>query len=171
MAAHIRNSLTSGDNNIYIGNDLPISESNTIRIGTAVPAPINSTPHTQTFIGGIGNANVSGAAVVIDPSTGQLGIVGSSARFKHDIRDMEDTSAGLFSLCPVTFRYKPEYSAGGSESLQYGLIAEEVAQSYPELVQLGTDGKPLTVQYHLLTPMLLNELQKLHALAESAGAD
>jgi hypothetical protein len=44
--------------------------------------------------------------------------------------------------------------------LQYGLIAEEVAKVYPDLVQYDKAGKPFTVYYHLLTPMLLNELQK-----------
>jgi hypothetical protein len=43
---------------------------------------------------------------------------------------------------------------------QYGLIAEEVARVYPELVGYDHDGKPLTVRYLELSAMLLNELQK-----------
>jgi hypothetical protein len=43
---------------------------------------------------------------------------------------------------------------------QYGLIAEEVAKVYPELVARGTDGRVVSVQYHELIPMLLNELQR-----------
>ena len=42
-------------------------------------------------------------------------------------------SAGLGKLRPVTFRYKAE-PATGSRPLEYGLIAEEVAEIYPELV-------------------------------------
>jgi hypothetical protein len=42
----------------------------------------------------------------------------------------------------------------------YGLVAEEVAQVYPELVTYGDDGKPLSVAYQMLPAMLLNELQK-----------
>jgi hypothetical protein len=42
---------------------------------------------------------------------------------------------------------------------QYGLIAEEVAAVYPELVTKGADGKVESVQYHELIPMLLNEVQ------------
>jgi hypothetical protein len=43
---------------------------------------------------------------------------------------------------------------------QYGLIAEEVAKVYPELVTHGSDGAVQSVQYHELVPMLLNELQR-----------
>ena len=62
-------------------------------------------------------------------------------------------------LRPVTFRYKHEYN-GGADELQYGLIAEEVAEIDPSLVLYGTDGQPQTVRYHFLTPILLNEVQK-----------
>ncbi len=37
-----------------------------------------------------------------------------------------------------------------------------MAKVYPDLVQYDKQGKPFTVYYHLLTPMLLNELQKEH---------
>jgi hypothetical protein len=59
-------------------------------------------------------------------------------------------------LRPVTFRYTQERAG----PLQYGLVAEEVAQVYPELVAHGDDGKPPSVAYHLLPAMLLNEMQK-----------
>jgi hypothetical protein len=59
-------------------------------------------------------------------------------------------------LRPVAFHYK----ADSTNTQQYGLIAEEVAKVYPELVVNGADGKPQTVAYHLLPAMLLNELQK-----------
>jgi hypothetical protein len=89
-------------------------------------------------------------------STGQLGIVMSSVRYKRDIRNMGDASARLMKLRPVTFRYKSD-PAG---ALQYGLVAEEVAELYPELVTHGPDGKVMTMRYSMLSAMLLNELQK-----------
>ena len=42
------------------------------------------------------------------------------------------------------------------------MIAEEVAKLYSDLVVNGPDGRAETVQYDKLTPMILNELQKLH---------
>jgi Glu-tRNA(Gln) amidotransferase subunit E-like FAD-binding protein len=55
----------------------------------------------------------------------------------------------------------------GSHLLQYGLIAEEVAKVYPEMVAYDNDGQVLTVKYQLLAPMLLNEVQKQAAKIRS----
>jgi hypothetical protein len=72
---------------------------------------------------------------------------------------MGDASKGLLQLRPVTFHYKKP-DTDGSNPLEYGLIAEEVAGVYPELVVRGKDGQVETVQYQKLPAMLLNELQK-----------
>jgi Putative MetA-pathway of phenol degradation/Chaperone of endosialidase len=90
----------------------------------------------------------------------QSGASASSRRFKDNIRDMEDATDNLSKLRPVSFYYKPEYDDNGQHALQYGLIAEEVAKVYPELVIYDNNGQPSTVNYQLLAPMLLNELQK-----------
>lgn len=58
----------------------------------------------------------------------------------------------------------------GERPLEYGLIAEEVAQVFPELVVFDEAGVPFTVKYQLLSSMLLNELQgqerRIRALEE-----
>ena len=59
----------------------------------------------------------------------------------------------------MQFRYRPEHD-DGTRLLQYGLIAEEVAEVFPELVAYGPDGLPATVRYHFLPPLLLGELQR-----------
>jgi hypothetical protein len=61
----------------------------------------------------------------------------------------------LLRLRPVTFRYKKPY-ADGSKPLDYGLIAEEAEEVYPDLVVKDAEGQVQTVQYQKLTPMLLN---------------
>jgi Chaperone of endosialidase len=53
-------------------------------------------------------------------ATGQLGVLGSSERFKTDIAPMPDLSDKLKQLHPVTFRYKTDPQA----IPQYGLIAD-----------------------------------------------
>jgi len=103
--------------------------------------------------------------VYID-SSGQLGTLTSSRRFKEQIRDMGDSTRALMKLRPVTFLYKPEYDKG-PRTLQYGLIAEEVAEVYPDLVAYETDGKPYTVKYQYLATMLLNEMQKQYHRSEA----
>ena len=68
-------------------------------------------------------------------------------------------SQGLLQLRPVTFRYKQDAQG----ELQYGLIAEEVAEVYPELVTRSENGEIESVRYPVLIPMLLNELQRQQA--------
>jgi Chaperone of endosialidase len=70
-------------------------------------------------------------------SNGRLGILAASARYKRDVHRMGKSSQGLFRLRPVTFRYKQD--AQGER--QYGLIAEEGAKIYPELVVRGAKGR------------------------------
>ncbi len=53
---------------------------------------------------------------------------------------------------------------------QYGLIAEEVQEVFPELVAQDADGNPYTVKYHILPALLLNELQRQHAAIELQNA-
>ena len=72
---------------------------------------------------------------------------------------MKDASTGLMKLRPVTFHYKKAFD-DGSKPVQYGLIAEEVAEIYPDLVARSADGQVETVKYQVLAPMLLNELKK-----------
>jgi hypothetical protein len=48
--------------------------------------------------------------------------------------------------------------------------AARTAAVNPGLVQFGDDGKPLTVRYHFVGAMLLNEVQKQHTtIAEQAA--
>jgi hypothetical protein len=148
--------LITGDGNIYIGHDVTpptTEESYTIRIGS---------DQTATFIDGISGTHIAtddGVEVFVG-SAGQLGTVASSRRYKENIRDMGEASSALMKLRPVTFYYKKDYT-GGPRKLQYGLIAEEVAQVYPDLVQYDPKtGKPQTVYYHVVNAMLLNEVQK-----------
>jgi len=154
--------VATTSNNIHIGNIGAATDSGTIRIGTPFSSGC-TTCQTSAFIAGIygSSTGLSNVQVVVD-ANGNLGTVQSSRRYKEDIQDMGDTSSGLMKLRPVTFRYKKAYE-DGSKPVQYGLIAEEVAEVYPDLVARSADGQVESVRYQLLDPMLLNELQKQHA--------
>ena len=78
---------------------------------------------------------------------------------------MRERSADLYKLRPVTFRYTTDEE----HRRQYGLIAEEVAKVYPELVVKAADGKVESVQYHELIPMLLNEVQHQQQKLDAQG--
>jgi hypothetical protein len=160
IGSNVGANLILGSNNIYINSSPSGDEDSTIRIGT-------NGLQGATYVAGIIGAPVAanGGPVYVDAS-GKLGTsLMSSLRFKEDVQNMGEQTAGLMKLRPVTFHYKPEYD-GGSHLLQYGLVAEEVAQVYPELVQYGQDGKPFAVRYHVINTMLLNEVQRQHRKLE-----
>jgi len=89
---------------------------------------------------------------------GKLGVFFSARGFKTDIGDMENASAGLLALRPVTFHYKRELDKAGSP--QFGLIAEEVAKVNTDLVTYDAKGELSTVRYEVVNAMLLNEFLK-----------
>ena len=147
-------SLTTGSYNIDIGRDVSgaAGESNTIRIGSDVQ-------QTRAFIAGIRGRVVTGAAVLVSGS-GQLGVMGSSQRFKDDIKPMDKASEAILALKPVTFHYKKAIDP--QESPQFGLVAEDVEKVNPDLVVRDADGKVYTVRYEAVNAMLLNEFIKQH---------
>lgn len=151
--------IGDGSANIMIGSRGVFGDNHTTRIGQF---------QSRAFIAGVRDIspyNGDAVTVVID-SAGQLGTINSSARYKEDINAMGDASERLLSLNPVTFHYKQAY-ANGEKPVEFGLIAEEVAQVFPELVVFDKDNQPQTVKYRLLSSLLLNELQKQNRELES----
>jgi hypothetical protein len=149
--------LTTGINNIDIGNAGVAGESKAIRIGK------QGTQRT-TFIAGISGATVASGVGVIVGSNGQLGTVVSSERFKDAIKPMDKASEAILALKPVTFRYKHELDPEGIP--QFGLVAEDVEKVNPDLVARDEQGKPYTVRYEAVNAMLLNEFLKAHRKIE-----
>jgi len=142
----------AGSNNIDIGNN-GASESSTIRIGT-------SGTQTNTYIAGISGVTVAGGVGVVVDSSGHLGTSTSSARFKDDIKPMDEASEAILALKPVTFRYKKELDPKAIP--QFGLVAEQVEKVNPDLVARDDKGKPFSVRYEAVNAMLLNEFLKEH---------
>jgi hypothetical protein len=153
--------LTTGSNNIDIGAGGSAGEANTIRIG-------KSGTQQKTFIAGIFGKTVANGVGVIVGTTGQLGTVVSSARFKEAIKPMDKASEAILALKPVTFRYKKELDP--DKIPQFGLIAEEVEKVNPDLVVRDEEGRPYSVRYDQVNAMLLNEFLKEHGKVEEQQA-
>src|SRR5262249_1906626 len=104
---------TTGSNNVYIGANI-----------VGFPGEEN-----HTSIRNINTTSVNGGSadsVTIDLlNGGLLGHASSSRRYKEDIKPMDEASEALFALKPVSYRYKKEIDK--TQSLDYGLIAEDVA--------------------------------------------
>src|SRR5215831_5187361 len=128
--------ITGGSNDICIGNVGVSAESNTIRIG-------NDT-HTNSYIAGVNGVTIPGGVGVIIDTSGHLGTVVSSERFKDAVKPMDKVSEAILALKPVTFRYKQEIDPAGIP--QFGLVAEEVEKVNPDLVARDDQGKPYSVR-------------------------
>jgi hypothetical protein len=80
---------------------------------------------------------VAGGVGVIVDSTGKLGTVTSSERFKEAIKPMYRASEAIHDLKPVSFHYQPELDPDAIP--QFGLIAEQVEKVNPDLVVRDAD--------------------------------
>ena len=93
----------------------------------------------------------------------------SSRRYKHDIKPMDKASEMLYALKPVSFRYNKEYD--DTQTLAFGLIAEEVAEVYPDLVGRNEKGEPESVRYQQINAIMLNEFLKAHHKVQELEAN
>jgi hypothetical protein len=149
------NNATTGNFNVYIGAGM---------VGVAGESG-------HTYIRNINTTSVSGGGadfVTVDLTTGLLGHASSSRRYKEQIKPMDDASEALFALKPVTFRYKKDIDK--SQTLQYGLVAEDVAQVDPDLAIRDGKGQIESVHYNAINAMLLNEFLKEHKKVEEQEA-
>ncbi|MGP8202034.1 MAG: tail fiber domain-containing protein [Limisphaerales bacterium] len=153
--------LTTGNHNICIGNSGVAGDTGTIRIG-------DQNTYSALIAGIYGN-NIANAIPVYVGSSGSLGTAASSAKFKQNIRSMDDTSDVLLDLRPVTFQYKPDIDPQGIP--QFGLVAEEVEKVDPNLVVHDQQHGIYTVRYQAVDAMLLNEFLKEHKTVEAQSAE
>jgi hypothetical protein len=124
------------------------TQPSSVRRGTAGESAkirIGNKAHKNSYIAGISGVTVAGAGGVIIDTTGHLGTVMSSARYKEAIQPMNASSEAILSLQPVKFRYKKELDTQGTP--QFGLVAEDVAKVNPNLVARDEEGNPYTVRY------------------------
>ena len=164
-------SNVGGNFNTAVGKDAggTATGSGNVYIGHGVFGFAGENNHT--YIRNIKDTSVNGGGtdiVTIDLTTGLLGHVSSSRRYKEDIRPMDKTSEVIYQLQPVTFHYKKEIDR--TQSPAFGLIAEEVAKADPNLIVRDSRGEPESVHYEMVNAMLLNEFLKAHQKLEAQEA-
>jgi hypothetical protein len=79
----------------------------------------------------------------------------SSLKLKENVETSEGNLEKVVNLRPVT------YNKIGSQTTELGLIAEEVAEVYPEFVQYDENGDPIGVNYSRLTAALIGAVKQL----------
>ena len=156
--------ISTGSNNTAVGRQAGISSgtgNNNVYLGANMTGVSGENDHT--YIRNINTTSVSGGGtdtVTVNLTTGLIGHATSSRRYKEDIKPMDNSSQTLFALKPVTFRYKKDIDQ--SQSLEYGLVAEEVAKVDPSLAIRDKNGQIDSVRYSAINAMLLNEFLKEH---------
>lgn len=157
--------LTTGSFNIVVGQGGAsiTTASNVIAIGSDGANTSNT-----TWIGNIyATTTISGTTLpVIVSDGGQLGTAPSSRRFKNEIEPMNQASESILALKPVTFHYKSDKT----NTPQFGLVAEDVAQVNPDLVVRDKNGEIYSVRYDAVNAMLLNEFLKEHCKVQEQEA-
>jgi hypothetical protein len=187
IGAHALQNNDTGNSNTAVGNGALVSSTGSGNIALGQNAGGSVTTASNVTCIGTSGANVDNGCFIgriyfnvqpivgTDPdsvtitSTGRLGRGNvSSRRYKHDIQPMNRASEALYALSPVSFRYNKEYDV--TQTLAFGLIAEDVAQVYPDLVGRNPEGEPESVRYEQINAMLLNEFLKEHRKVEKLEA-
>lgn len=187
IGAHALQNNDTGNSNTAVGNNTLIASTGSGNIALGQNAGNSVTTASNVTCIGTSGANVDNSCFIgriyfnvqpivgTDPdsvtitSSGRLGRGNvSSRRYKHDVKPMDTASESLYALKPVSFRYNKEYDA--TQTLAFGLIAEDVAQVYPDLVGRNPQGEPESVRYEQINAMLLNEFLKEHRKVEKLEA-
>ena len=105
---------------------------------------------------GIGTVTPSTVLEVVGTITCTTLVETSSVSLKTNIKKLTSQTAKIAKLSPVSFNYK------NNNKSSIGLIAEEVAKIYPELVEYEND-RALGVNYSKLTSVLISAVNELAA--------
>jgi hypothetical protein len=187
IGVHALQTNDTGNNNTAVGGNTLLSSTGSGNIALGFNAGNSVTTASNVTCIGTSGANVDGSCFIgriytnvqpivgTDPdsvtitSNGRLGRGNvSSRRYKHDVQPMDKASQMLYALKPVSFRYNEQYDA--TQTLAFGLIAEDVAEVYPDLVGRNPKGEPESVRYDQVNAMLLNEFLKEHRTVQEQGA-
>jgi len=132
---------------------------------------------TGTFHGGVKSTDVYNRLVSGSPykvqyvdSSGQMGYVPSSRRYKRDIRTAHlDVRSIMAQLRVVTFRYLGAVELSGKEAaVEWGVIAEEIHDlGLAWLVDYNEDGLPDGVKHERFAILLIMAAQEQQSQIDS----
>lgn len=164
--------ISTNSFNTILGTSSNVSSSAityAVALGVGITASASNAVFFRTNIG-----VVSGVSMEFNSANGQMGPISSTRHHKENIKDLEVDSSKVFDLQPRTYTRKQ------NGQVEFGLIAEEVAEVLPELAVIGDlysccrpgeegdnelidSGVPISVKYQYLSVLLLAELKKMKA--------
>jgi len=127
--------------------------------------PSDWIPTDPLFVAGNGTSDAARSNALTLYKNGDLTIAGtltqsSDARLKEEIEPLEGVLDRVLRLQPVTYRFREDVNR--SREKQIGLLAQEVAEEFPELVKAEADGY-LSLSYTQLAAVLVQALREQEA--------
>jgi hypothetical protein len=127
----------------------------------------------------VDNNTATGAGALLSNTTGESNTANGVFSLFDNTTGGSNTSTGFAALGNnttgsfntangVNALLNKEYDP--TQTLAFGLIAEEVAEMAPDLVGRNPNGQPESVRYEQINAMLLNEFLKEHRKMEEQGA-
>jgi hypothetical protein len=111
------------------------------------------------------NTNLTGKTVYVN-SSGRLGSLSSSKRYKENIAPLQDDSSKILQARPVTFTWKESKERG------FGLIAEDMDElGLTNLVVYDSEGRPDSVRYEFISLYLLEVAKEQAASIKELKAE
>lgn len=161
------NSFNSGITSTCLGPQTFCTHNDSVCVGNGAQSVVPNSWSTFT-----GWATLTGTSIVYDGVTGQIGPDSSTLRVKNNVADYEAPTDIIDQLRPV------QYNRKGSETLEVGLIAEDLdAIGLNEFVAYGKWGpideegqrvgevekdlSPVGIKYDRMVALLIGEIQSL----------
>jgi hypothetical protein len=181
----VTGAVASGARSVAIGNGANTAQADAILLGNAAVTAVRvgigiAAPLAKLDVVGANgvivarlnqvNSAITNAPVWLNPSTSavagtpihynganQLFGFTSSARYKTNIRSIDNESDAIYQLNPVLYDPKEGYGQGKDIP---GFIAEEVYAVAPHLAILNNENQPENVAYNSLHALAIKEIQK-----------
>lgn len=111
----------------------------------------------------MGTASSKWSNIFTDTITSSTQVTNSDRNLKENIEDLKDNENKILDVRPVSFNWKKSFSK--NETLQYGFIAQEIQEIFPNLVKVNEDAT-LTVNYIGIIPILIDHIKKIYKLLD-----
>ena len=155
------------DDNMYTISQIEATSANTAGSGNSgggnllfktTPFGSGTTPTERMRINSSGNVGIGKSPTTlldVNGTTTTVSLVETSTReLKEDIQPLENQLEKIKQLQPVEFTWKKD------KKKDFGLIAEEVEEIYPYLVEHDSDDNLIGVKYSKFTSVLIKALQE-----------
>jgi Chaperone of endosialidase len=132
-------------------------------------ANTNKPTSSDYYFGGVKEFNLEQIeSEVLNESVYLDVFAGSDMRLKTDVKDLGSTLLALTSLDTILYKWNDDIESPlkTGEGVQVGVVAQQVAEVFPELVKKEESTGHLMVNYPKLTTHLLAAIKELHANAQ-----